>query len=76
MPSSIIERLEEPNPIQVVNAARVGKKAVKAYRDLPKEQKTDIINIANNFSKADTDRIASIRSFARKFSNSPSGNLP
>jgi hypothetical protein len=43
---------------------------------LPEEQKSDIANIANNYSKIDGPYIRSVKGFARKSSSTSSGILP
>lgn len=72
----VIERKGEPNPIEIVTAARVGLRAVNAYLALPEEQKNCITNIDREYDRTDGPYILDIKGFARKFSETASGNLP
>jgi hypothetical protein len=73
----VIEKKGELNPIEIVNAVRVGRSAVKAYLELPEEQKNSITNIDREYDRTDKYFIGEhIKGFARKFSETISGNLP
>jgi curved DNA-binding protein CbpA len=71
----VIEQDGEPNPIEIVNGARVGQKAVNAYLALPEELKNSITNIDRKYNRTHGPHIE-VKGFARKFSENISGSLP
>jgi hypothetical protein len=71
----VIEQEGEPNPIEIVNGARVGQKAVNAYLALPEELKNSITNIDRKYNRTHGPHIE-VKGFARKISENISGSLP
>lgn len=66
----VIEMLEEPNLIIIIDAVRVGLKEVKAYLALVDNERYSVTNNVNRYSLADRERLRRIKGVARKELNS------
>jgi hypothetical protein len=61
----VIEREGERNPIEIVDEARVGSKAVTAYLGLPQEQKCNLTHVDKRYDRSDDYKFGRIKGVAR-----------
>ncbi|PZD22725.1 hypothetical protein A1F96_10887 [Pyrenophora tritici-repentis] len=67
---------EGRNPIKIVDEARVGLDAVKAYMYLPEEKRCNIVRVDNFFDRRDDCRFGDILGVARDPYTTKAHNLP